>query len=145
VWLLAVAVVAGGIGWFILATRRRRRWDAAFGTELLEARWAADTLMPSVTDRSVSAAEVAARWSAGQRRLDVLQADLRRLADTAAGSRRADRVGQVSRAATALSQALGSDVALRSGTTVSEVALVESRSQAQTRSDELLAAIEGRA
>jgi len=77
------------------------------------------TLLVGCTDRSVSAAEVAARWSAGQHRMDVLQADLRRLADPATGSRHSDRVGQVSPAATALSRA-------------------------QTRSDELLAAIEDR-
>jgi hypothetical protein len=146
VWLL-VAVAVGAIVWFVLAAARHRKWDAAFANELLEARWAADTLMPSVTDRSASAEEVAQRWSRGQPRLNDLQMRLTRLVDTAAGSRRAGRIAHVSGATTALGQALASDVALRSGTTLpaaSEADLMESRSLAQTRSDALLDAIEDR-
>jgi hypothetical protein len=146
-WLLVVAAIAGGIAWFVLAARRRRSWDAAFATTLLEARWATDTLMPSVTDRTASVEEVAQRWRRGKPRLDELLTDLSRLAGTAAGAERASRASQVAEAVKALSQALDSDVLLRAGTSPTGQAggeLDESRRVAQTRADALLVALEDR-
>ena len=145
VWLLLAAAIAGGIAWFVLAARRRRDWDAAFAAKSLEARWAADTLMPSVTDRAASVEEVAQRWRRGKPRLDELLTDLSRLAGTASGAERAGRATQVSEAVKALSQALDSDVLLRAGTSPtgqSDGELAESRRVAQARADEVLAALE---
>jgi len=124
---------------------RRRRWDAAFALALTEGRWAADSLAPSVVDRSVSAEVLAERWRGSQDRLDRLQAELTRLEASAAGAHRSARSAQVSGAATALRQALAFDVALRSGsnvTTTSEADLAQSRDLVQIRSDELLAAVD---
>ncbi len=146
VWLLLAAAVAGGIGWFILASRRRR-WDAAFANELEEARWVIDTLVPSVTDRTVPAEEIAQRWRGDQPRLDDLQAQLATLAATASGTQRSDRAARVSGAAATLRQDLASDVALRTGRetpAVSDADLLESRGAVQTGSDTLLAAIQDR-
>ena len=144
-WLLLVAAVAGGIAWFVLAARRRRTWDADFAAKSLEARWAADTLMPSVTDRAASVEEVAQRWRRGKPRLDELLTDLSQLAGTASGAERAAGASRVSEAVKALSQALDSDVLLRAGTSPtgqSDGELAESRRHAQTRADEVLAALE---
>ena len=52
---------------------RRRRWDAAFDKDLSEARWAVDSLVPSITNRALPAAQVATQWPDGKRRLDDLQ------------------------------------------------------------------------
>ena len=145
VWLLVAAAIAGGIAWFVLAARRRRTWEAAFAATLLEARWAADTLMPAVTDRTVSVEEVAQRWRRGKPRLDELLTDVSQLAGTASGAERAARASQVSAAVKALSQTLDSDVLLRAGTSPtgqSDGELAESRRVAQTRADEVLAALE---
>jgi len=147
VWLLLLAAVAGGIGWFVLAAARHRKWDAAFAQALEEARAVVDTVAPSLLDRSVSSDVLVERWRGSQRRLDELQTELTRLADTAAGTQRTTRAAAVSGAASALRQALAADIALRSGadgTTTSEADLAESRTVAQTRSDALRAAIENR-
>ena len=146
-WALLAAAVAGGIGWLILAASRRRRWDAAFATELAEARWAVDTLVPSVTDRSVPADEITARWDGSQRRLDDLQSQLSTLASTAPGTQRSARAAGVSESAVALRQAMAADVALRSRTGASAPAgdeLAASREAVQTRSDALRAAMDDR-
>ena len=144
-WLLVAAAIAGAVAWFVLAAKRRRTWDAAFAATLLEARWAADTLMPSVTDRAASVEEVAQRWRRGKPRLDELLTDLSQLAGTASGAERSGRASQVSEAVKALSQALDSDVLLRAGTSPtgqSDGELAESRRVAQTRADEVLATLE---
>ena len=146
-WALLAAAVAAGIGWLILAASRRRRWDAAFATELAEARWAVDTLVPSVTDRSVPADEITARWGGSQRRLDDLQSELSTLASTAPGTQRSARAAGVSESAVALRQAMAADVALRSRTGASAPAgdeLAASREVVQTRSDALRAAMDDR-
>jgi len=147
VWLLLATVVAGVIGWFVFAASRRRKWDAAFAIESMEARWFTDTLVPSITDRTVSTEEIVQRWTVSQRRLDDMQTQLATLAATATGTRRSGHVARVSAAAVALRQALASDVALRSGTDVgagSQTYLVESRGAVQRQSDALLAAIDDR-
>lgn len=145
VWLLAVAALVAGIVWFVLAGAHRRKWNSAYATELLEARWAADTLMPSVTDGSASADEVTERWRRGKPRLDHLLTELSRLADTAAGSRRSSQAAQVSGAAAALGQALPEVVIARRAGTGSTGAptgeLEESRRLARERADALLDAI----
>ena len=144
VWLLLAAVVVGGIVWFLVARSRRRKWDAAYATELLEARWAADTFTPSVTDRSASPMEVTERWRRGKPRLDALLAQLDKLTDTATGAQRSTQAAQVSEAAAALGEAL-SDVVTRqagpdaTGTPTGD--LDESRGVARARADALLDAI----
>jgi hypothetical protein len=144
-WLLLAAAIAGGIAWFVLAARRRRTWDADFAAKSLEARWAADTLMPSVTDRAATVEEIAQRWRRGKPRLDELLTGLSQLAGTASGAERSGRASQVSEAVKALSQALDSDVLLRAGTSPTGQGggeLDDSRGLAQTRADEVLAALE---
>jgi hypothetical protein len=115
VWLLVAALVVVCIVWFVLSGSRRRKWDAAFATELLEARWAADTFTPSVTDRAAPADEITERWRRGKPRLDALLAELNKLADTAAGEERSSQVTRVSGAAAAPGDALSEVIYRRSG------------------------------
>jgi hypothetical protein len=146
-WVLLIVVVAGGIGWFVFAAARHRKWDAAFALALQDARSVVDTLVPSLLDRSVSGEVLVERWRGSQRPLDELQTQLTGLAGTAAGAQRSDRIARVSGAAAGLRQALASDVTLRSGidvTTVAEAELAASRGLVLTRVDALLAAIEDR-
>ena len=140
-------LAAGVIGWLLFAASRRRKWDAAFAAQLAEGRWVVDSLVPSVTDQYAPAEEIVRRWSGDQRRLDDLQTQLARLADTASGSQRTARVTRVSEAVTTLRQALASDVALRSVpgvATTSEAGLAQSRAVVQSRADALLAAVQDR-
>jgi hypothetical protein len=145
-WLVVAAAIAAGSAWFLLAAARRRTWDDDFATKSLEARWAADTLMPSVTDRAAPVEEVAQRWRRGKPRLDELLTGLSRLAATASGAERSGRASRVSEAVKALSQVLDSDVLLRAGTSSTGQSggeLDESRRVAQTRADEVLVTLEG--
>ena len=112
-WLLLALLAIAGIVWYLIAAARRRKWDAAFALALTEARWAADSLAPSLLDRAVSGEVLGERWRGNQRRLDELQTELTRLADSAAGAERSARVARVSGATDALRQTLASDVALR--------------------------------
>ena len=144
-WLLLALVVIGGIVWFLVAAARHRKWDAAFALALTEARWEADSLAPSLLDPSISGDVLAERWRGNQRRLDDMQTELTRLAGTAAGTQRSARIARVSGAAAALRQALASDVALRSGTSMPTASdLAQSGRMAQNRSDALLAAVDDR-
>jgi hypothetical protein len=139
--------VVGGIVWYLIAAARHRKWDSAFALALTEARWEAESLAPSLLDRSVSGDVLGERWRVNQRRLDELQTELTRLTDSASGAQRSARVTRVSGAADALRQALAADAALTSGTDVaraSETDLTQSRTLVQNRSSALLAAIDDR-
>jgi hypothetical protein len=144
-WALLVAVLAvlGGI-WAVVGGKRRR-WDAAFAKDLGEARWAVDSLVPSITNRELPAEQVAAQWPDGKRRLDDLQSDLYQLGTDIPSSERAARLGAVSGALGALQHSLESDVALRS-TAVGpegEPALAASMQDVVRRREALIAAIAG--
>jgi len=143
VLLVALLAVLGGI-WAVVGGKRRR-WDAAFATDLGEARWAADSLVPSITNRALPAEQVTAQWPDGKRRLDDLQSDLYRLGADIPSSERAARLGAVSGALGALQQSLESDVALRSTATGpdGETALAASMQDVVRRREALLAAIAG--
>jgi hypothetical protein len=137
----------GGIAWYLIAAARHRKWDTAFAQALTEARWEAESLAPSLVDRSVPADVLGERWRVNQRRLDELQTELTRLSESASGAQRSARVARVSGAADALRQALASDVALMSESDVAqatEPALAQSRTQVQNRSAALLAAVDDR-
>ena len=144
-WVLIVAILAvlGGI-WAVVGGKRRR-WDAAFAKDLGEARWAVDSLVPSITNRALPAEQVAAQWPDGKRRLDDLQSDLYQLGTDIPSSERAARLGAVSGALGALQHSLESDVALRS-TAVGpegEPALAASMQDVVRRREALIAAIAG--
>jgi hypothetical protein len=144
-WALLVAILAvlGGI-WAVVGGKRRR-WDAAFAKDLGEARWAVDSLVPSITNRALPAEQVAAQWPDGKRRLDDLQSDLYRLGTDIPSSERAAKLGAVSGALGALQQSLESDVALRP-TAVGpegETALAASMQDVVGRREALIAAIAG--
>jgi len=144
-WALLVAVLAvlGGI-WAVVGGKRRR-WDAAFAKDLGEARWAVDSLVPSITNRALPADQVTAQWPDGKRRLDDLQGDLYQLGTDIPTAERATRLGAVSGALGALQQSLESDVALRSTATgpEGETALAASLQEVVRRRESLIAAIAG--
>jgi len=143
VLIVAILAVLGGI-WAVVGGKRRR-WDAAFAKDLGEARWAVDSLVPSITNRALPAEQVAAQWPDGKRRLDDLQSDLYQLGTDIPSSERAARLGAVSGALGALQHSLESDVALRS-TAVGpegEPALAASMQDVVRRREALIAAIAG--
>ena len=124
---------------------KRRRWDAAFAKDLGEARWAVDSLVPSITNRTLPADQVTAQWPDGKRRLDDLQSDLYQLGTDIPTTERATRLGAVSGALGALQQSLESDVALRSTATgpEGETALAASLQEVVRRREALITAIAG--
>ena len=124
---------------------KRRRWDAAFAKDLGEARWAVDSLVPSITNRTLPADQVTAQWPDGKRRLDDLQSDLYRLGTDIPNTERATRLGAVSGALGGLQQSLESDVALRSTATgpEGETALAASLQEVVRRREALITAIAG--
>jgi len=144
-WALLVAALAvlGGI-WAVVGGKRRR-WDAAFAKDLGEARWAVDSLVPSITNRTLPADQVTAQWPDGKRRLDDLQSDLYRLGTDIPNTERATRLGAVSGALGGLQQSLESDVALRSTATgpEGETALAASLQEVVRRREALITAIAG--
>jgi len=144
-WALLVAALAvlGGI-WAVVGGKRRR-WDAAFAKDLGEARWAVDSLVPSITNRALPADQVTAQWPDGKRRLDDLQSDLYRLGTDIPNTERATRLGAVSGALGGLQQSLESDVALRSTATgpEGETALAASLQEVVRRREALITAIAG--
>ena len=144
-WALLVAALAvlGGI-WAVVGGKRRR-WDAAFAKDLGEARWAVDSLVPSITNRTLPADQVTAQWPDGKRRLDDLQSDLYQLGTDIPTTERATRLGAVSGALGALQQSLESDVALRSTATgpEGEDALAASLQEVVRRREALITAIAG--
>ncbi len=105
-WLLAAAVVIGGIVWWLVASGRRRTWDTAFARNSAEARWAADVLAPSVVNRALPAEQVASQWPDSKRRLDDLQAAFYQQQADIPNPERAQRLGVVTGALTALTEAL---------------------------------------
>jgi len=144
-WALLVAALAvlGGI-WAVVGGKRRR-WDAAFAKDLGEARWAVDSLVPSITNRTLPADQVTAQWPDGKRRLDDLRSDLYRLGTDIPNTERATRLGAVSGALGGLQQSLESDVALRSTATgpEGETALAASLQEVVRRREALITAIAG--
>lgn len=114
-WLLAALVALGALIWWILASGKRRTWDAAFAKNGAEARWAADVLAPSVVNRAIPTEQVASQWPDSKRRLDDLQAALYQQQADIPNPDRAQRLGVVTGAVTALTEALTHDVALRTG------------------------------
>jgi hypothetical protein len=144
-WALLAAVAAALGAWWFVWSGKRRRWDAAFAKDLGEARWAVDSLVPSVTNRALPADQVVAQWPDGKRRLDDLQSDLYRLGSDVPNTERATHLGAVSGALGGLQQSLESDLALR--TTASgpegESALDASLQDVVRRRETLIAAIAG--
>ncbi|HET7900018.1 MAG TPA: hypothetical protein VFL59_02450 [Candidatus Nanopelagicales bacterium] len=116
-WLLIALVLVGALAWWFVAGGRRRAWDAAFAKNTAEARWAADVLAPSVVNRTLPAEQVATQWPDSKRRLDDLQAALYQQQADIPNPERAQRLGVVTGAVTALTEALTHDVALRTGGT----------------------------
>ena len=144
-WALLVAVLAALGGIWAVVSGKRRRWDAAFAKDLGEARWAVDSLVPSITNRALPADQVTAQWPDGKRRLDDLQSDLYQLGTDIPTTERATRLGAVSGALGALQQSLESDVALRSTATgpEGEDALAASLQEVVRRREALITAIAG--
>jgi hypothetical protein len=143
-WALLAAVVAGLGGWWAVVSGKRRRWDADFEKDLSGARWAVDSLVPSITNRALPAAQVTAQWPDGKRRLDDLQNDLYRLGADIPNNERALHLGAVSGALSALQQSLETDVALRAtstGDAASQAALAASMQTVAHRRETLVAAI----
>jgi cob(I)alamin adenosyltransferase len=120
---------------------KRRRWDAAFEKDLGDARWAVDSLVPSITNRALPAAQVAAQWPDGKRRLDDLQSDLYRLGADIPTTERATHLAAVSGALGALQHSLEADVALRATGPDGEAALAASLQEVVRRRETLIAAI----
>jgi hypothetical protein len=145
-WVLLLLIVAGLGIWLVMLTRRRREWDADFTRDLGEARWVADSLLPSVTSRDLPPAQLNQTWLDGKRRVDDLNSDLYRLGSAAPSSGRATRVREVSGALGSLQQSLEHDVALRSGGLPSDpiavIALETSRQEVTRQRDALVAAID---
>lgn len=145
-WILAAVVVVALILWWFLLMVPRRRWDAAFAADLSEARWVMDSLVPSVTDRTLPADQVGRQWLDGKRRLDDLQSDLYRLGANPPNTARATHLGTVSGSLAALQQSLERDVALRTGPETPTTAR-DLDANLQTighQRDTLLAAVENR-
>lgn len=109
--------MVAGLLWWVLASGKRRTWDTAFARNSAEARWAADVLAPSVVNRAIPAEQVASQWPDSKRRLDDLQAALYQQQADIPNPERAQRLGVVTGALTALTEALTHDVALRTGGT----------------------------
>ena len=112
-WLLLAALVVGLGAWWAVVAGKRRRWDAAYAKDLADARWAVDSLVPSVTNRALPASQVNQQWLDGKRRLDDLQGDLYRLGTTIPTTERATKLGALSGSLAALQESLERDVALR--------------------------------
>jgi hypothetical protein len=74
-------------------------------------------LAPSVVNRALPAEQVAAQWPDSKRRLDDLQAAFYQQQADIPNPERAQRLGVVTGALTALTEALTHDVALRTGGT----------------------------
>jgi len=146
--MLLLAIVAGVGIWLAMLARRRREWDADFSRDLGEARWVADSLVPSVTSRDLPPAQLNQTWLDGKRRVDDLNSDLYRLASDAPSSGRAARAREVSGALGSLQQSLEHDVALRSvglpGDPNARLALETSLQEVTHRGGALVAAIEDR-
>ena len=143
-WLLAALVALGALIWWILASGKRRAWDAAFAKNGAEARWAADVLAPSVVNRAIPAEQVAAQWPDSKRRLDDLQAALYQQQTDIPNPDRAQRLGVVTGAVTALTEALTHDVALRTGGLgVTDVELLASEQAVNHAATTLSAAVAG--
>jgi hypothetical protein len=142
-WALLAVVVVGLGSWWAIVSGKRRRWDADFDKDLSGARWAVDSLVPSITNRALPATQVAAQWPDGKRRLDDLQSDLYRLGADIPNTERATHLGAVSGALGALQQSLESDVALRGTATgpEGETALAASMQDVVHRRESLIAAI----
>lgn len=143
-WLLAALAVIAGLIWWVLASGKRRAWDAAFAKSSAEARWAADVLAPSVVNRAIPAEQVASQWPDSKRRLDDLQAALYQQQADIPNPDRAQRLGVVTGAVTALTEALTHDVALRTcGTGAAESELLASEQAVNHASATLSAAVAG--
>lgn len=144
--MLLVVVLAAGVGWWLFALARRRRWDAAFARDLAEARWVSDSLVPSIVNRDLPVDQVNQQWADGKRRLDDLASDLYQLSTTIPNTDRAERLGAVTGTLAALHQALENDVALRTQSDGSDVALAGLAASAQAiehRRASLVAAVDG--
>ena len=143
-WLLVALVALGALIWWILASGKRRAWDAAFSRSSAEARWAADVLAPSVVNRAIPAEQIASQWPDSKRRLDDLQSALYQQQADIPNPERAQRLGVVTGAVTALTEALTHDVALRTGGTGStDVELLASEQAVTHAAATLSAAVAG--
>jgi len=146
-WALLAAIVVAALAWFGIVAGKKGRWDKALENDYAEARWAADQLVPSVTNRDLPVEQVQSQWADGKRRLDDLQRDLYRLGtDIPNGGERAAKLGTLSGALAGLQQALEGDVALRiaaDGTPESANALAMSAQAVEHRRESLRAAVLG--
>lgn len=126
-----------------MALSRRRAWDEQYAGRLAEARWAHDSLVPSVADRTLPAVQVQQAWPDGKRRLDDLQAGLYQMGTKVPDDVRAARLNRLAAAVAAVQTALASDVALRSAAAPADpAALATSAQQVQAARGDLLGAIE---